>query len=394
MRSTGITEKISAFMAAQTPAMEAMLEAFVNQDSGSYDRGDVDALGDLLARELIAMGCAVMRHPAANAGYPLSGVCLPEGADPEVRRILLVGHRDTVFPAGTAATRPFTRDAGRFYGPGVADMKGGIVAGLFAMKAVLALREEIGPMPMEIVLTSDEEIGSSVSAPVVRERCKTAKAAFFLEPARANGAVVIGRDGGDLFRLDVYGKASHAGISFAEGVSAVNALARVITDIAALSDDAAGYSVNIGVIGGGSGAISVPAHAWGLGYTRYETMAQREFLLENIRRIVSQHSKGGIRIALEGPVGFLPFRANEANAAMFSTVQEAGAAFGLVLEGVVTRGAADAGLAAESGVPTICGMGPIGGNLHTEGEYLEAASLTERARVLALSMVLAAERFV
>jgi glutamate carboxypeptidase len=379
-------------MDREAPAMEAMLEELVNRDSGSYDIEEVNALGDFLAGELASMGCAVTRYRQHGAAYPVAGRYVPEGVEADARSILLVGHRDTVFPAGTAKTRPFSRDGSRFYGPGVADMKGGIVAGLFAMKAVIAMQEQTGPVPMEIVLTSDEEIGSSVSGPVLLERCKTAKAAFFLEPARANGAVVTARDGSDIFRVDVYGKAAHAGISFSEGISAVNCLAGIIAALAALSNDANGFSVNIGLVGGGSGAAIVPDHAWCMGSTRYASMEQRRYLLERFNTIVESHNRDGLRVALDCSAGYLPLPVNAANAGMFALVREAGSHFGLALEGVHTKGSGDAGLASAQGVPTICGMGPIGGNLHTDEEYLEAASLPERAKVLALSIALAAER--
>lgn len=393
MNTESVVHDISAYMDKNARAMEAMLEELVNRDSGSYDIEEVNALGDFLANELKSMGCAVTRYQQHDTAYPVAGRFVPEGVAKDVRSILLVGHRDTVFPAGTAEKRPFSREGARFYGPGVADMKGGIVAGLFAMKGLIATQRKTGPLPMEIVLTSDEEIGSSVSGPVLMERCKTAKAAFFLEPARANGAVVIARDGSDIFRVDVYGKAAHAGLNFAEGVSAINGLAAIINEFSALTDKDGAFSVSTGLVGGGSGAAIVPDYAWCMGCTRYTAMEQRQYLLDSFHRIVEAHNNGGLRVALDCSAGYLPLAADEANAGMFSLVHEAGQHFGLDLKGVHTKGSGDAGLAAARGVPTICGMGPTGGNLHTDEEYLEAASLPERAKVLALSILLAAKRF-
>ncbi|SBW07416.1 Peptidase, M20/M25/M40 family protein [uncultured delta proteobacterium] len=393
MDSNRLTQKIHAFIDAESESMFGLLRELVNRDSGSRDIADVNALGDFLAGRLEAMGCGVTKYPHPDAGFPLAAAWLPDGTPPDARRVLLVGHRDTVFPSGTAAARPYAEDGVKAYGPGVSDMKGGIVAGIYAMKALMALRGETGPLPMELLLTSDEEIGSAASAPVIEERCRTAKAVFFLEPARANGALVIGRDGGALLRLEVHGKSAHAGNNFAEGVSAINGLAGIISDFAPLSDDAKGYSVNVGVIGGGSGAIIVADHAWGQVYTRFATLEQRKQLLDGMRAVVARHNRGGLKAELHGPVGFLPFLPNEANTALFSLVKDAGNAFGLALEGVVTRGAADAGVASTAGVPTLCGMGPVGGELHTDREFMVLRSLPERAKVLALSIALASERF-
>ncbi|MCC8193020.1 MAG: M20 family metallopeptidase [Deltaproteobacteria bacterium] len=393
MTETRLAEKIAAAVDERRDAMFSLLEDMVNRDSGSNDSDDVNRLGDHLASCIAAMGGKTERFARDGGAITLSGTWLPPGAARDARRVLLVGHRDTVFPAGTAAARPFRRDETRAYGPGVADMKGGIVAGLFAIQALRAIEDIAGPIPVEILLTSDEETGSAVSGPVIAERCKTAKTAFFLEPARANGAVVTGRDGGDLLRIDVHGKAAHAGNSFADGVSAVTGLAAVIADFATLSNDKEGYSVNVGLIGGGSGAIIVADHAWGEVYTRFSTMEQRAYLLDAMHGIVLGYNRDGLRATLSEPVGFLPFVSNKENAALFSLVREAGGAFGLELEGVTTRGAADAGIATTSGVPTICGMGPVGGNLHTDEEFMVSESLPERAKVLALAVAMASKRF-
>ena len=386
--------KIHSCVDAEREAMFALLEDLVNRDSGSNDIEDVNRLGDFLASYLETTGCTVIRYIRQGAGFPLSGLWLPPGTGQHDRRVLLVGHRDTVFPSGTAATRPYTSDGVNAYGPGVSDMKGGIVAGLFALKAVKAAQEITGPVAVEILLTSDEEIGSPVSGQVIAERCKTAKAAFFLEPARENGQLVIGRDGGDLLQVSVHGKSAHAGNNFAAGISAINELAGIIADFASLSRDSEGYSVNVGVVGGGSGPIIVADYAWGKLYTRFASVEQRNHLLREMRAVVARRNRNGLRAELSEPVGFLPFLVNEANTELFRLVKEAGAAYGVELEGVVTKGAADAGIASSCGVPTLCGMGPVGGKLHTDEEYMVKDSLPERTKVLALAIAMAADRCV
>lgn len=388
-----LSKKVCCCVEAERDAMFSLLKELVNQDSGSSDIEDVNLLGELLTSCLEKMGCTVIRYIREGGGFPLSGIWLPPGTGQHDRRVLLVGHRDTVFPSGTAAARPYTSDGVNAYGPGVSDMKGGIVAGLFALKALQAAREITGPVAVEILLTSDEEIGSPVSGPVIAERCKTAKAAFFLEPARENGELVIGRDGGDLLQVSVHGKSAHAGNNFSAGISAINGLAGIITDFVPLSRDSEGYSVNVGVVGGGSGPIIVADNAWGKLYTRFASVEQRNHLLREMRDIVARRNRDGLSAELSEPVGFLPFLVNEANTELFGLVKEAGTVYGLELEGVVTKGAADAGMASSCGVPTICGMGPVGGKLHTEEEFMVKESLPERTKVLALAIAMAANRF-
>jgi glutamate carboxypeptidase len=389
-----LVEKISSFIDAQTPAMFAMLETVVSMESGSYDVEDVNALGEYMAKEFTSLGCAIRRYPAQNAGFPLLGTLLPQKANADARRILLLGHRDTVFPSGTIRARPFTRDDVHCYGPCVADMKGGIVAGFFAMKTLLALKETVGSLPVEMLLTSDEEIGSGASTPAIIDRCGTAGVCFCLEPARANGNVVTGRDGAGLFTIDVYGKSSHAGISFSEGISAINGLASVIVGISSLSDDERDMTVNVGLIKGGSGGFIVPDYASATVSLRFATLELRDRLVRQIQEIIAGHNRGGLRVQMSEPLCYLPLRASDDNNALFDMVREAGTAFAVTIGGVTTRGSADSGLTSSHGVPTICGMGPVGGNLHTDEEYLVSATLPERTKVLALTMIAAEKRFI
>ena len=383
--------ELDAFFKTERQNMLSLLRETVNRESGSNDIEDVTLFGDFLADICRNMGGKITRQTATAAGDPIA-CAFTDGSDSASRPILLVCHRDTVFPHGTVAQRPYSEDEVCAYGPGVADMKGGIVAGIFAIKAILALRDIVGSIPVEIVFSSDEEIGSAVSGPFIAERCKTAKAAFFLEPARENGCLVIGRDGGDLLNLEVFGRSSHAGNAFAEGISAITGLAGLIRDFSRLSNDAEGYSVNVGLIGGGTGAIIVADHAWARIYTRFSTMEQRDYLLERFRAIIADHRQTGMRFVLSEPTGFLPFLPNEKNTRLYTLVRESGKQLGLEITGMRVRGAADAGIASCAGIPTICGMGPVGGNLHTDREFMNKASLAERAKLLTLAIVHANNR--
>ncbi len=386
-----LAERIADQANSMQPKLLGFLEQAVNQDSGSYDTDDVNAFGHFLADICREMGGDVFVHQSSVHGNPIA-CAFNCKIDDDTRRVLMVCHRDTVFPHGTATERPFMVKDGLCHGPGCADMKGGIAIGIHAIELLQALSDQVGNIPLEIVFTSDEEIGSEASADFIAQRCQKAKAAFFLEPARPEGQLVTGRDGGDLLTLEAFGRSAHAGNSFSDGISAIYGIAAVINEFSKLSDDAAGYSCNVGTIEGGTGAIIVPDHAIARVYTRFATLEQREYLLKNFTEICERHSKDGLKVTISKPVGFLPFIPNEANTALFELVHEAGTYYGLDLKGICVRGAADAGVASCAGVPTICGMGIVGGNLHTDREFAVAQSLSERLKVLVTSVLLAHQR--
>lgn len=386
-----LSGKISDIADEMQPKLLNFLERAVNQDSGSYDTDDVNAFGNFLADTCRKMGGDVFVQHSNVHGDPIACTFNCK-VDDDVRRVLMVCHRDTVFPHGTVAQRPFMVKEGLCHGPGCADMKGGIAIGIHAVELLQLIADQVGKVPLEIVFTSDEEIGSEASADFIAERCKKAKVALFLEPARPEGQLVTGRDGGDLLTLEAFGRSAHAGNSFNDGISAIYGIAAVINEFSKLSDDAAGYSCNVGTIEGGTGAIIVPDHAIASVYTRFATLEQREYLLKNFTDICERHTKDGLKVTISKPVGFLPFIPNEANTALLDMVREAGGYYGLDLKGVCVRGAADAGVTSCAGVPTICGMGIIGGNLHTDREYAVAASLAERLKVLVTTVLIANER--
>lgn len=384
-----LVKQIEEICSSQNKETISFLETIVNKESGSFDTEDVNTLGDFLAKICKSMGAEITKQKSDIHGDPIACTFNCK-ADSDKKRILLICHRDTVFPHGTVASRPFTMDDTFCYGPGCADMKGGIANGIYAIKALQKLGLEI---PLEIIFTSDEEIGSEASSPFVKERAKNAKAAFFLEPARSNGALVTGRNGGDLINIKVTGKASHAGNAFADGRSAIHALCGVIHEMSKLSDEEAGYSTNIGVISGGEGAIVVAPSAEAKLYTRFSTLEQRKFLLDSFKLIAEKYSKNGIKVEISEPIGFLPFINNDVNKQLFKLIQEAGDDLGIAVKGVDVKGAADAGITSCEGVPTICGMGIVGGNLHTDLEFAVLSSAEERQKLLVLSIIKANESF-
>src|SRR5947209_8309019 len=218
------------WLAAQRPAMLALLEALVNTDSGSYHKPGVDAVGARLREFLESHGMAHDVMPDERFGDALRASV---GSGPNTT-ILLMGHRDTVFPRGEASRRPFRIENGRAYGPGVCDMKAGLVMNAF----VLAAYHKFGgaPAPLVGLITSDEEIGSPACRPIIEDMAREARAVLNSEPGRPSGNVVTGRKGGVFMRMEVFGKAAHSGGNFEQGVSAIGELAHKIVALHAVTD--------------------------------------------------------------------------------------------------------------------------------------------------------------
>src|SRR6187551_2557317 len=241
-----LTELAGAIEAAE-PAFLADLERLVNIDCGSYTPEGVDEVGRFVAGFLADLGADVEARPdpAGSLGATIVGTLRGEAGGP---RIVLIGHMDTVFDPGTAAARPFRIDAdGRGYGPGVTDMKSGLLAGLYAVKALVAR----GPLPFErltFVANPDEEIGSPTSTPHIRALAADADACLVLECARANGDIVSSRNGILDARIAVHGRAAHAGVEPEKGRNAILAAADLVQRLHLLNGRWDGVTVNVGLI--------------------------------------------------------------------------------------------------------------------------------------------------
>jgi len=239
-------EAVYGWLATQRPAMEEFLQRLVDIDSNSYDKAGTDAVADAIAELLAEDGVAVDRHPVAAFGDVLAAQVPGRDAGAHV---LLMGHRDTVFPKGTVATRGYTRDGDLAFGPGVADMKSGLVLNCFVLRAFA--RAGGAPFPLRALFTSDEEIGSAAGRPFIEAAARNARAVLNAEPGRITGNVVTSRKGGATLILEVAGRAAHSGMAHADGISAIEVLAAKIRKLHALTDYATGLTINVGKIAGG-----------------------------------------------------------------------------------------------------------------------------------------------
>lgn len=391
--------KVTAWLAARKDAMLALLRELVDTDSGSYDKAGVDRAGQVIARFHESNGLTVEVMPDARYGDAVRAR-LPNPAANDQRPVLLLGHRDTVFPEGEPTRRPFSVKGGRAYGPGVADMKGGLVIEAF----VAAAFAECGglPAPLMMLTTSDEEIASPSSRPIIEAAAREARCVFNAEPSRlpagatsaADGkqSITSGRKGGVFMRAEFTGKAAHSGANYEKGVSAIVDLGHKIPRLQGLTDLERGVTVNVGLIGGGQTVNTVAPHAWCEIDLRYVTAAQRDELVEAIRAIVETPVIEGAGGTLTIKGEFVPLERTPESLVLFETYRDAAAGYGISVVGEFTGGCADSGFTAAQGCPTLCSVGPIGGMAHTPDEFLEVESLVPAAQTLALAVMRSAAR--
>jgi glutamate carboxypeptidase len=365
----------------QHQAMVTLLAELVSIDSGSYNKRGVDAVGDRLRAWLEAAGIACETFANPTFGNCMAARLPVAGGD---RPIVLMGHCDTVFPDGTVAQRPFRIDGNQAFGPGVADMKAGLVMNSFVLNA---LRRFGAPCPLTGLYTADEEIASPSSRPVIEAEARDARAVFNAEPGRPSGNLVSRRKGAAFIELEVTGRAAHSGAAHAQGISAIEAMARKIQRLHRLTDYDLGTTVNVGLMQGGQSVNTVAPRATAAIDVRFPTLNIMEKILGEVREICNCCELPGSesRILREG--NFLPLEQDQASRELLDLYARSAAGLGLQVSGEATGGSADSGFTAALGTPTLCGTGPVGGNAHTDDEWCRIDTLVPRAQALTLTVL-------
>jgi glutamate carboxypeptidase len=361
--------------------MLALLEAAVNIDSGSSHKAGADRMAQLVQSFFDSAGFATQRHRLEKYGDCVSARSASAPAGPHV---LLLGHMDTVFPEGTAKRRPFRVDGDLAHGPGVADMKAGIVMNAFVARAFAEVAPEIGPV--HVFCTGDEEVASPASRGLTIAQARGAKAVFNAEPGRPSGNVVTGRKGAFFIDFEVSGVAAHSGVNPDKGASAIEAISRKVVELHQLADKAAGVSANVGTIRGGMTVNTVADHAQAQLDVRYPGSIDREALRAQILEIIGRHALPNTHGHVTEERIFLPFEPSPAGEALLEKYRACAATLDMKVEGEFTGGSADSGLTASIGAPTLCATGPVGGDVHTEREWLRVDSILPRAQALALTI--------
>jgi glutamate carboxypeptidase len=351
------------------------LHELVQQESPSEDRQAVNsamALVEYWAREL---GARVKRNKQREFGDVLELRFGPSRS--KQKPVLLLGHLDTVWPIGTINKMPWREADGRYWGPGVLDMKAGVV---MALAALSTLREMKLARPVTLLLNSDEEVGSPISRTITERLALESAAVLVLEPAQGL-AYKTARKGVGHYHVEVTGVAAHSGVDFEKGHSAVLELAGLIQTISGFTNLARKLTVNCGVIAGGTRSNVVPSQAWTEVDVRIAKASDAAYVEKLFRSL--KLSDPHCKLAVTGGINRPPMERKAGTIALFKKARSLAAVLGFVLEEAATGGGSDGNFTAALGVPTLDGMGAVGDGAHAAHESVLIEHLVPRTALLA-----------
>jgi glutamate carboxypeptidase len=363
---------------SRLPKMIALVRRLVEQESPSFNKPAVDALGRMLAREFEQRGAKVKLHRAASFGDHLQAdFAGARGGQP----VMLLGHIDTVYDIGTLSGMPWREERGRLCGPGVFDMKTGIAQMLFAIDVLRAVRGEL-PRPVRVLLVTDEEVGSASSRAITERLAKQSAAVLVCEPPFGlEGALKTGRKGVGEYTVRVRGVAAHAGLEPEKGQSAIVELARQIVRIATFTEMKRGLTVNPGVLRGGTRTNVVAEHAECEVDVRIAKLADAARVEKKFRSLKPFNRR--CQLEVSGGVNRPPMERSKAVAALFKLAQQAGGELGLNLTEVTVGGGSDGNFTAALGIPTLDGLGAVGDGAHARHEFVVTTEISRRTALLA-----------
>jgi glutamate carboxypeptidase len=360
------------------------LREMVNVDCGSHTPEGVNVIADLCQARFESGGWAVerVRHEPDDGQERLGDLVIGrlEGSGSE--RVLMIGHTDTVFDPGTVAERPFAIDGDRALGPGVTDMKGGLLTGFFAVEVLRAAGfEDFGRVTY--ICNPDEEIGSPWSRETILAEAARADAALVLEGARENGDIVSSRKGVLDVRLEIEGRAAHAGVEPERGRSAILEAAHKTVALQALNGRWPGVTVNVGVVEGGTRPNVVAERCVLEVDVRSPEEATFEEAGRAVEAIANEHTVPDVTVRSIGNGWHRPMEKKEGGAKLAALATKVAAELGFELKDAATGGASDANTTSGAGVPSLDGLGPIGGDDHGPKEWLDLSSVVPRISLLA-----------
>jgi glutamate carboxypeptidase len=376
-----MTDPIVTFLESKLDEYLDDLRTLVGIDSGSFDKAGVDAVNDWIENRLGNLGFVVERLPQDELGDNLLGVLGGNGRG----NTLLIGHSDTVFPAGTAKERPMTIDGDTIHGPGTCDMKAGLLTGIYAVQAL----KEINFDKFETInylCVSDEEIGGARhSKQLVQSESTKADYAFTLEAARENGDIVTARKGLCWYLVEAFGISAHAGVEPEKGRNAILALAKTLIELNKLNGLKPGMTVNPGVIEGGSAPNVVPDYAKARVDLRTIAHDDIKDFEEAFQDQLKNFDFPGTKMTFKAEDGSYcpPMERTPAIVELENLAGQVARELGFEVKGASTGGASDASIAAAGGTPVLDGLGPIGGLDHGPDEYIELSSIVPRTALLA-----------
>jgi glutamate carboxypeptidase len=360
------------------PAFLSLLEALVVRESPTYDEERCRQLAGLLAHELERVGARVARHRAPRFGEHLEARIPGEQAGE--RALLVVGHLDTVHAVGTLTRNPYRVEGDKIWGPGSYDMKAGLATAVEAL-GLLARGGRRPRSPITLLVTCDEEVGSTTSRPLIEELARESRAALVLEPSASGGKVKASRKGVAVYDLRLHGRPAHAGVEPEAGASAIHELARLTLELLALADKETGTTVNVGVVSGGTRSNVVAEQARAQVDVRFWTREEADRMDARIRALTVQDRR--CTLSVDGGVDRWPLERTPESDRLFERATQEGAAIGFKLERTGTGGASDGNLTSGVGCPTLDGLGPDGGGAHTLDEHVLLSDVPRRVALLA-----------
>src|SRR5580692_3010455 len=379
MPHTNYPKESLHLLKARLPEMLSTVQKLVLVESPSLEKAPADRCCDLLAKEWHKRGASVERIEQKHRGDQLRVTWWPQKSR-SAGQLLVLGHYDTVYSSGTLARMPFRVSGGKAYGPGIFDMKAGLVQALFALEM---LQQTKAPLRHKVVFlwTSDEEIGSDASRKLIETEARHSDAVFVLEPSLGpKGLLKTARKGVGEAELIVHGRASHAGLAPQEGINAIHELSRQLTRIQEWNDPRNGVTVNADVIEGGTrvNVIAEQARAGlDLCALRVSDMDRIGRKLKALRPILP-----GAKLEIRGGFNRAPLE-RKMSAALFTKAKALAVQMGVSLGESTAGGGSDGNLTAALGVPTLDGLGAVGHGAHSHDEHILVNTMPARAALLA-----------
>jgi glutamate carboxypeptidase len=382
-------EQIKTFLKSSQADMFAFLEEIIKIQSGSHNKRGIDQTAATIVNALKNLHVSTEIIVQKLQGNHL---VLRSNAQPSSeKQMLLVGHMDTVFPKDTDFNW-YKEDDQKSYGLGVVDMKGGLVVGVFALKALdrLGFLEQI---PLTFIFNSDEEIGSRSSIDLIQKEANASNLAFVLEAGGKDNQIVTGRKGNLTIELHVQGRAGHAAFATPEKATAILEMAHKIIAFEALNDFDKGISINVGIIDGGIGPNTIPEFANAQIDFRYVDPVDLKYLEERVTHIAETTVVPGTRSRVDFITGRPPMQYSAGNHRLFEIAAGIADYMGCPIKEEFRSGVSDANFIADLNVPVLDGLGPIGGRDHSRDEYMIKESLPQRALLLACTLIECWNRF-
>jgi glutamate carboxypeptidase len=375
--------RVLPYLQEQLPQVLGTLRELITRESPSLEKEPTDRCCEFLADLWLQRGTATAIIKNEKRGHHLRVVWNPPDAQPK-SQLLVLGHYDTVYPTGTLAKMPFKVEGGKAYGPGIFDMKGGIVQALFALEAIRELKL---PVQKRIVFlwTSDEEIGSSTSRRLIEEEALRSDAVFVLEPSLGpRGMLKTSRKGVGEARLIVHGRASHAGLAPEKGVNAIHELAAQIGRIEKWNNLRRGVTINTDVVSGGSRTNVIADRAEATLDLRAWRETDMRALEKRLHSLKPAHP--GAKLELHGGFDRPPLERKH-SAALFARAKSIARELGFALGEAAAGGGSDGNFTAALGIPTLDGLGTVGDGAHASYEHLIVDALPQRSALLAQMLV-------